>query len=92
MTIQEAQEQIKNTSFVENTDIFCKQSFRDRADTFALFTIIEALQNGYQLCNVGEAIENIKSCSKTLGTRYFNAEQNVISTQDAIDIVKEACK
>lgn len=92
MTIQEAQEQIKNTSFVENPDIFHKQSFKDRADTLALFTIIEALQNGYQLCEVDEAINDIERYSRTLGTRYSNVEQKVINIQDAIDTVKEACK
>lgn len=51
-----------------------------------------AIRDGYILCKVDEAVENIKRYSKTLGTRYSNVEQDVISTQEAIDVIKEACE
>jgi hypothetical protein len=88
MTIQEAQKQIKSTSFVENADIFHKQSFKDRADTLALFTIIEALQNGYQLCKVDEVIDTMNR--RALFTDDIHPE--VLSLGTAIGIVKEACE
>jgi hypothetical protein len=101
MTIQEAQEQIKSTSFVENVDIFHKQSFKDRVDTLALFTIIEALQNGYRLCKVDEVIDNIEQARQYKGLtnieiidshnigldKYFD-----LGLDKAITIIKEACE
>lgn len=87
MTIQEAQEQIKNTSFVENPDIFHKQSFKDRADTLALFTIIEAIQSGYQLCKVDEVIEKTQHLAKNIHSDCANA-----CAYEFGQILEEACK
>lgn len=95
MTIQKAQEQIKNTSFVENADIFHKQSFKDRADTLALFTIIEALQNGYQLCKVDEMKENIKDKSTMMADCNYPLGDSMeygLYVKDIEEIIKEACE
>lgn len=95
MTIKEAQEQIKSTSFVENADIFHKQSFKDRADTLALFTIIEALQNGYQLCRVYEMKKNIKNKSTMMADCNYPLGDSMeygLYVKDIEEIIKEACE
>lgn len=92
MEIKEAIEHIKNNvSFVENTDNIFRQNAKERKATLALFTIIEALNNGYTLCKVDEAKHNMKSLIKKYADNPIYDER-IEAAYECLDILKEACE
>lgn len=86
MTIKEAIERARKMGLTRGSHIE-SAGFEEKASYDAILTIEGALENGYTLCKVDEAIKKIEELFNSTDNRDFR-----LAFHHAIKIIKEACE